>query len=244
MAASVDSAFLELEDVKLEEEPARIVIRQEITKSQTQRITFISSEAREVLKEWLKHRESYLRSARNKNKALVELGRAGTKSGQDKRVFPFSINVVNSFWWNALDKAGLNGRDRATKRRKYRIHGLRKFFRTELARVIPVDVVEALMGHEGYLSQSYRKYSVEELREYYKKGEHALLISPPENMVKIASEVKGDLEKQRKIIEDLILENKELRERISKLEQKIELLSKITKIEEEILKLKEEIKKN
>ena len=30
---------------------------------------------------------------------------------------------------------------------------LRKFFRTRLGAVIPVDVVEALMGHEGYLTE-------------------------------------------------------------------------------------------
>lgn len=236
-----EALSLELEDVKLDEEPVRIVIRQEITKSQTQRTTFISSEAREVLKEWLKHREDYLKAARNKNIGLVKQGRAGIKSREDRRVFPFSFNVANQFWWNALDKAGLNGRDRATRRRKYRIHGLRKFFRTELARVIPVDVVEALMGHEGYLSQSYRKYTVEELREYYKKGEHVLLITPPEDVVKVAFEVREDLNKNRKLLEDLIIENKDLKEKIAKLEKVNKNLEQRIKKLENVSLTKEEI---
>ncbi len=48
---------------------------------------------------------------------------------------------------------------------------------------IPVDIVETLMGHEGYLTGD-RRYSEKELGEYYSKGEHNfLLITPPESMV-------------------------------------------------------------
>ncbi|GBE55150.1 MAG TPA: hypothetical protein ENH28_06225 [Euryarchaeota archaeon] len=50
-------------------------------------------------------------------------------------------------------------------------NGLRKFFRSQLATAIPVDIVETLMGHEGYLTGD-RRYSEKELGEYYSKGEH------------------------------------------------------------------------
>ncbi|MEM3629336.1 MAG: hypothetical protein QXW47_06335 [Candidatus Jordarchaeales archaeon] len=53
---------------------------------------------------------------------------------------------------------------------------LRKFFRTRMATVIPVDIVEALMVHEGYLAEVYRQYSFEDLAKYYKQGEHTLLV--------------------------------------------------------------------
>jgi integrase len=56
-------------------------------------------------------------------------------------------------------------------------HTLRKFFRTRLGAVsIPIDVVEALMGHEGYLTEVYRRYSIEDLRKFCLKGESALLV--------------------------------------------------------------------
>ena len=42
--------------------------------------------------------------------------------------------------------------------------------------MIPVDVVEALMGHEGYLTEVYRRYSIEDLAKFYKQGEYALLV--------------------------------------------------------------------
>jgi len=34
---------------------------------------------------------------------------------------------------------------------------------------IPVDVVEALMGHEGYFTEVYGSYTVEDLARFYKK---------------------------------------------------------------------------
>jgi integrase len=59
----------------------------------------------------------------------------------------------------------------ALGRLQYRIHGLRKFFRSQLALSCPVDIVEALMGHEGYLTDAYRRYSRKQMAEYYLKAE-------------------------------------------------------------------------
>ncbi len=152
-----ETLHLELEDIKLNENPVRVVIRGENTKTGEKRITFISTEALEVLKEWLRVREKYLTAAMNRNNGLVHSGRSDAKQVEDNTIFPFSMNTVFPMWHNALDKAGLNGRDRETRRHKYRIHGLRKFFRSQLATAIPVDIVEALMGHEGYLTGEYRR---------------------------------------------------------------------------------------
>jgi hypothetical protein len=46
-----------------------------------------------------------------------------------------------------------------------------KFFKTRLgAAGIQIDVVESLMDHEGYLTEGYRLYSLEDLQKYYLKG--------------------------------------------------------------------------
>ena len=209
---------LELEDIKFEEKPTRIAIRGENTKTGDSRASFISSEALEVLKEWLKVRGTYLKASQNKNKGLVGSGRAKAKPLSDNRVFPFSVTVVLDMFHSALNKAGLNGKDRETRRLKYRVHGLRKFFRTQLATVISVDIVEAIMGHSGYLTGEYRRYTVEELAAFYQKGEHVLLITPPDSMIEIASEVKHGLERNRELLEDVFVENKDLKKRISSLE--------------------------
>ena len=223
---------LELEDIKLEEKPTRIMIRGENTKTGEKRITFISSEALEVLKEWLNVRSDYLKAARNRNKGLIGSGKSGAKKVEDNRIFPFSMTVVLHLFHNALDKAGLNGKDRETRRLKYRIHGLRKFFRSQLATAIPVDIVEALMGHEGYLTGEYRRYTERELGVYYNKGEHILLITPPESMIKIAGEVKSGLERNRELLEDVILENKQLKGRLGKVEEELKAISELREVRE------------
>ncbi|RLF99377.1 MAG: hypothetical protein DRN49_04470, partial [Thaumarchaeota archaeon] len=118
--------------------------------------------------------------------------------------------------------------DQGTGRRKMRIHVLRKFFRSQLALAIPVDVVEALMGHRGYLTEVYRKYPRPEvqLAELYRRGEHMLTIFGSGNVEELARR----LEEERRIIEEetarltrlidtLTLENSELRERLKELEE-------------------------
>jgi len=42
--------------------------------------------------------------------------------------------------------------------------------------MIPVDIVEGLMGHEGYLTEVYRRYSEEDLAKFYLRGEPSILI--------------------------------------------------------------------
>jgi len=234
-----EALSLHLEDVKLHEDPARVVVRQEYSKTGEGRVTFISSEAREALEEWLGRREEYIKSAQHRNNGLVKAGRAGRKQSDDNRVFPFSQNVAERMWQNALDKAGLNGKDRSTGRRKYRLHGLRKFFRSQLATALPTDVVEALMGHEGYLTGAYRKYTERELAEFYAKGEHVLLITPPESLVKAAHEVKQGLEKNRELVESLIIENKQLRERVKKLEEEMRVLAEVKSLIARLMLLEE-----
>jgi len=148
---------IKLEDVDLSKTPAEIVVRGEYTKSGDTRTVFISREAKEALKEWLKIRENYLKSAKNRNKGLVDKAEAKEKPIEDNRLFPFSDRNVREMWERALKKAGLRNKDNSTGRSQIRIHALRKFFRSQLALACPVDIVEALMGHEGYLTEAYRR---------------------------------------------------------------------------------------
>jgi len=163
-------------DLRLESEPAEIVVRGEYTKSGETRVVFVSKEAGAALAEWLKVRDSYLRSSVNRNKGLIEKGDAKPKKINDSRIFPFSDAVVRELWSRTLTKAGLFERDKTTNRLSLRVHGMRKFFRSQLALSCPVDIVEALMGHEGYLTNAYRRYTKKQMAEYYLKAEHHLTI--------------------------------------------------------------------
>jgi integrase len=160
---------LKIEDIDLEK--CRINIKGEYTKTGNPRIAFFSKEAREMIKEWLKVREDYLK--RSVKRSIVY-----KKSLEDRRIFPFEMPVYYEIWKRAVKKAGFEKFDSSTKRQLVHPHVLRKFFRTRMATVIPLDVVEALMGHEGYLTEVYRRYSIEDLEKFYSQGESVVLISP------------------------------------------------------------------
>lgn len=210
---------IELDDINMETTPVSIRIRGEYTKNGMQRYTFISKEAKLSLIEWLKVRDSYLVSAQNRNKGLIEKGKANEKSLDDNRLFPFTYSVAGQMWNNALDKSENLSIDKSTGRKKVRIHALRKFFRSQLALGCPVDIVEALMGHEGYLTDAYRRYTKTQMSEIYLKYEYLLNITMPKDIQKIQSEFKEDLDNNRKLLEDIFIENRELKNRLTAMEE-------------------------
>lgn len=143
--------------------PTKITVRGEYTKTGNKRITFMSDEATEALKTWLKQREDYIRSAVKK----TNFGNG--KVADDPRIFPFVYNTACQSWIRMVKKAGYDEKDLETGRYKYHIHSLRKFFRSRLALKVPLDIVEALMGHEGYLTGVYRRYTAEQLASITKE---------------------------------------------------------------------------
>ncbi|MEM0172794.1 MAG: hypothetical protein QXE05_12915 [Nitrososphaeria archaeon] len=88
-----------------------------------------------------------------------------------------------------------------------------------MATVIPVDVVEALMGHEGYLTEVYRRYSVEDLSKFYKQGEYTLLVFAGEEFSKLRAEIEEQNRQLQQIINGLISENMQLKAKIQKLKE-------------------------
>ena len=208
---------LQVDDVDLTSEPVRINIRGEYTKTGNPRIAFISSEAKEFLEEWLKIRE-------NEIEVAVKRSRYG-KASEDKRIWSFEPPTAYYMWRTAVEKSGFakkfqynNGLERLT----VHPHVLRKFFRTRMATVIPVDVVEALMGHEGYLTEVYRRYSHEDLAKFYKQGEHTLLVfADNEGVAKLRVEVEERNRQLQTLINGLVSENMELKAKLGSFEKQI-----------------------
>jgi len=207
---------LGIEDVELNLEPARVNIRAEYTKTGNKRITFISKEAKEAIAEWLKVREKWLHSAVGKSHIQP-------KNLEDKRLFPFSEVNARIMWRHALTKSGNGKRDLKTNITLMHPHVLRKFFRTQLG-ALSVDMTEALMGHEGYLTEAYRRYPnpEETLAEFYKKGEHLLLIFTEAGEVnKLRVEVEEKNRQLQQIINGLVSENMELKQKMQTADEKL-----------------------
>ncbi|MEM3433472.1 MAG: tyrosine-type recombinase/integrase [Candidatus Methanomethyliaceae archaeon] len=222
---------LKLEDVDLSQDPPLVVVRGEYTKAGDTYFTFISTEAKEALQEWMKVRGKYLEAAGGKSKGL-----GINKPLEDGRIFPFNETTANKMWALAVRKAGLEKLDPSTKRRTYHIHMLRKFFISQLKLVIPEEICEALAGHNGYLDDAYRRYTRQQIAEYYKKGEPYLYVSVPKEISEIQTRFNNEVEELRRRLEDLtqkladantvslklMMENSELRARVDRMGSAVE----------------------
>jgi len=209
---------LKVEDFELDKDPARVNITGAYTKTGNSRVAFISSEAKEAVEQWLRIRGDYLKQASGRSWKY-------SKPTEDPRMFPFDIPTAYASWTNALEKAGLVQKDTQTDRLVLHPHTLRKFFRSKLAQVIPVDIVEALMGHEGYLTQVYRRYSLEDLADFYKKGEHTLLVfGNGKDLAKLRAEVEEKNKQLQQIINGLVSENLSLKQEIQEHKKALEEL--------------------
>jgi len=208
-----------LKDIHLDKEPVEVHIRAHYTKTGEKRTVFISNEAAEAVREWLKIRDPFIKSSKRRNAGLVAGGRSREKKPDDNRLFPFAYKVLVTAWTSAVKKAGLFTKDETTGRMQLHPHMLRKYFRTNAAVKIPVDVTEALMGHGAYLSQAYRRYTHQQLVDYYKKAESALTIQPNE----ISDEIRAEMADQQKSIARLALKNEQLEGELRSLQKIMEL---------------------
>jgi integrase len=201
-------------------DPLKVTVRGEIAKEGDTYYSFISREAKEALSEWLKVRNSYKKTSLKRGKGLSKLGSGqGVKKIDDQRLFPFSGTVADSMWIKAVKKAGFDGRDRSTNRHKFHIHMLRKFFQSQMKYAgVPEDLVEALIGHSGYLDDAYRRYNQKQIAEWYAKGEpHLLLNMSAETQVVISSEIdkqKEELDKINSLLVQIMAENKILEKKV------------------------------
>ena len=231
---------LQPEDLDLESDPVKVNIRGEYTKTGNKRVTFISREAKEAVTEWLKVRSDYLKAAVGKSKARPQYKKEFKgKSLDDERLFPFSEVNARIIWRNALAKSGNGKQDPRTNITLMHPHVLRKFFRSQMGTIIPIDVAEAIMGHEGYLTEVYRKYPDPEktLAEFYLKGEHVLLAFTEAGEVsKLRQEIEERNRQLQTLVNGLTAENMELKARLSRVE--LEHVAMKRKIEAELADLK------
>jgi len=206
---------LKLSDIQLDTSPPKILLRAEYTKTGNSRFTFISAEAKEALLEWLKEREIWIRSDSIKPEISA--------------IFPFKYIDIYHLWRNATKENGLRQSDPQSGHQLLHPYVLRKFFRTNLgtaSSIIPVDVIEALMGHEQYLRDVYKKYSDDQIAELYLKTEHTLSIFSNEMRIKMDSK-----------IDKLIAENQDFQRRFAETDkllgevmQGLELLKSATRL--------------
>ena len=79
--------------------------------------------------------------------------------------------------------------------------------------MIQQDVAEAIIGHEAYLTEVYRKHSEDDLAGFYKQAEPALLVfHAGEEVAALRKEVQNRDAQLQGLVNGLASDNLELRE--------------------------------
>ncbi len=219
---------IEERDIHFEHTPTMITIREEIAHKGGKRVTFITKETEYWLKKWLKQKQDYLIHANKINNL-----KTGKINLNDNRVFCFSKSVSRDMWNRLIkDDSELNIKDENTKRHKYHIHTLRKYFRTTLGPHMKIDIIETLMGHENSLQRAYRKYNLETLSKEYSEHEKELSIIQPKMNEEELLDRLNEIEKSK---QDLLEKQKFYNERLRAQELSIENYeNRFKKIEENL----------
>ncbi|MBN2734699.1 MAG: site-specific integrase [Methanomicrobiaceae archaeon] len=198
-----------ISDIDLTKSPVELFITANVAKNGIARLTYISDEAADAVKAWLKIREMSMQSSasRIKNYSL-----------NNESLFPYSkFNEI--FRLNKrLKDIGMYSRDENTGRSKITFHSFRKFFTSQFKLAGNPTVAEALTGHEGYLDASYRRIPEAEMQAEYLKAMPRLMIHVPEDYYKIKVEQASEIAKlqisaadQQHVINQLLDELRQLR---------------------------------
>ena len=188
---------LEMKDIDLESTPVMINIRASKTKNKQARFTFITPEATEAVKAWLKNRDEYLQQSAKHNQNFLKSGiKTAPVQTESTLLFPVSDSQVNQAWESCLKKAGLYSKDSESGRNVYRLHSLRKFFISSVSLAGARTLAEHLAGHMGYLDSSYRQVSPEYAAAEYLKIQNILTVC-------IDPVVKRELTTQKEAITNL-----------------------------------------
>jgi len=184
-------------------------------------ITWITPEAKEMLIEWKRYRES-------NGEAIMS----------DSYLFPgrrghLTVSSFERRWYRILRKVGLD--HRSHNQYELRLHTLRKYFRSHC---IGVDSSyrEHWMGHKGgYLDESYfRAEEQRHLQEYRKVIPHLSLYPTEQN----------ELEIRKKALLDFVKFQGWKKEKIRQFEEILQRARTVDEAAEEFSKLREEPKDN
>jgi integrase len=219
-----EALSLRVDDIDFNSSPVRIKVRGENTKTKKTRITFMSQESKEAVKEWLNFKPQYIEQADGRSAHYL-------RNYDVNLLFPFTSANFEALWTNTLTKAQMNERDPQTRRLLYRPHNLRKFFITAV-RHSGIDEAECMAGHQTGLAKIYadvnnKSDAEKKLAETYRKAEPELSIyKQTAEITKLQIQVNEGDRKIDQLIRNLSVENAELKEKLNGLERRYDNFAK------------------
>lgn len=138
-------------DINWEETRPSVYIRAENSKNKISRTAYMTREAAEALKKYLMMR-----------------------TDNNPFVFPYPVWSAQSALRKAADKTGHGPQNGLP--RSFHWHMTRKWFISRFSLAASKEVAEELVGHVGYLSRSYQRFTKQQILIQFKKADSYLSI--------------------------------------------------------------------
>jgi len=192
-------------------------------KTGTEYYTFLGKDAVEALKAYVSDRKA--RRVQFKPDTPLFMKERGKQ--------PLETNLVQNMMKEVARKSGLV--DKENNGRQFNPlspHALRESFGSIMINSgVPDTIVDFWLGHEiGEMAKAYKGVQYESLKKMYDEREKLLSISPKENIEELKAKLKGEIEQQnsqlQSMVSSLVSENLDLKQRISRTEQKLAELEK------------------
>lgn len=232
-------ASLTLGDISLNEDIPRIIVKRKPGRKISRRMkgfaTFITPEAKNVLLQYVKHREN-LGEKTTENSPIL------TSDRQEELGNFLSSMYLSNHWRRLLKRAHL-AKKNGGPWHDLHLHTLRKYFETEAINAgVKTAYREFWLGHSGrHMEDSYFRGEVETHLEEYKKAIPYLSVLAPE-----PQNYKVLVEKVRFLEENGKRKDVEIQQLHTQLSEYKNMLSTIERIDREVkvLKRKEEARKS
>ena len=199
-----EMVHLRISDINFETVPTIVTIRSETAKRRVGRDTFLTSEATQILKDYISIQFGW---GENKDNSHLNNTYIFGRFSNEKTVKgKFSIDSAKSTLQKLLREniQKIPELEIFNENGRYAIHfhGFRKYFRTNVGNVCGRDYAEALMGH-GFYMDTYYQLSEEKKIHMYLDAEPQLTIS--------------DFKEVEKNIKTLSIQNSQLEEKFNDL---------------------------
>ena len=168
-------AQLKISDVDFASNPTKIYIRANTTKTRQAREAFLTTEATNALKDFLKRYRNWVEDTKDPNILEKEIfGTIYRCRGPfiaDSAIKGLQVELKDSI----RSISDLNVK-KENGQQAYHFHAFRKFFRTTVGNAVGRDFAEAIMGHQFYLD-TYYQLSEEKKKEMFLEAELYLTVS-------------------------------------------------------------------
>jgi len=203
---------LKLSDIDLNATPATITIRAETAKTRETRLTHISSEAKNALKDYLARYGTQNQYLFLREHELEEDAELSDEERYSRFVIASKHNLESQLGRCIKKIPELNAKNENQKNWIH-FHAFRAWFKTQVTDAHQSDFAEALMGHKSLKLVYYRQNDKVRARTYL-DVEHAVTVSDTEKIDRNYTDMQKDNSELRGIVDSLSRQLRSLEERI------------------------------